>query len=397
MLTGAIRTAILSAVHDIFFDNRYADKAIEFALQREKWEDSERGIIAEAVYDVVRRWRQLWWLMGEEPRDRASSLRRLLATWAAITKQKAQHFKELDEIDRVELWAKYNGLTDRSLRYSMPHWLDALGERELGAENWEREIRALQYPAPQILRINTLKISKEEFKQKLDQKGIEVLEIEGCPDALQLRRKANTFAWPEWNEGFLEIQDSASQCVAPFLKAEAGMRIVDACAGAGGKTLHLAALLQNKGRIVAMDVDERKLDSLRKRARRAGATNIEIRPIEDNKTLKRLHGTADRLLLDVPCSGLGVLRRNPDSKWHLNPDRIEELHRTQAHILQNYAPILDTNGELVYATCSILPSENQDQVQRFLKNNPNFELLEERHFLPSQGYDGFYMARLRKN
>ena len=175
------------------------------------------------------------------------------------------------------------------------------------------------------------------------------------------------------------------------------MRVIDACAGAGGKTLHLAALMKNKGKLIAMDVEATKLTELQKRARRAGVSNLEIRTIDSSKTIKRLENSADRLLLDVPCSGLGVLKRNPDAKWKLSPEFIQNVRDLQQHILQDYCNMIKKQGLLVYSTCSILPSENEQQVERFLKNNEDkFELLEEKHHWPSDGFDGFYMALFRR-
>jgi 16S rRNA (cytosine967-C5)-methyltransferase len=175
------------------------------------------------------------------------------------------------------------------------------------------------------------------------------------------------------------------------------MRVVDACAGAGGKTLHLAALMKNKGRIIGMDVEQWKLDELQKRGRRAGVSNMEIRFIESSKTIKRLENSADRLLLDVPCSGLGVLRRNPDAKWKLSLDFIQKVKDLQQHILNDYCLMLKPGGMMVYSTCSILSSENEKQVQQFLKDRgEQFELVEEKRAWPSDGFDGFYMALLKR-
>ena len=175
-----------------------------------------------------------------------------------------------------------------------------------------------------------------------------------------------------------------------------GMRVVDACAGAGGKTLHIAALMKNKGQIIALDIYEWKLAELKRRAKRAGAFNIEARFIEDNKVIKRLHSTADRLLIDAPCSGLGVLKRNPDSKWKIDEDFINRIKTEQENILQNYSKILKKGGKMVYATCSILPSENGEQVRKFLAENTEFALVKEENIMPSDGYDGFYMALIER-
>jgi 16S rRNA (cytosine967-C5)-methyltransferase len=215
---------------------------------------------------------------------------------------------------------------------------------------------------------------------------------------LVLKERTNVFTSPHFKNGLFEIQDASSQLVADFVEVEGNMRVIDACAGAGGKTLHLAALMQNKGKIIAMDTEEWKLTELKKRARRGGANNIEIRLIDNNKAIKRLADSADRLLLDVPCSGLGVLKRNPDAKWKLDVDFINHIKETQQEILQNYVQMLRNGGQLIYATCSILPSESENQVEKFLESqNGAFELLDQQRISPAQtGFDGFYMARLLK-
>ena len=185
--------------------------------------------------------------------------------------------------------------------------------------------------------------------------------------------------------------------IAPFLQVKPGMRVIDACAGAGGKTLHLAALMQNKGRIIALDTEGWKLEELKKRGRRAGVANVETRVIESSKTIKRLEKSADRLLLDVPCSGLGVLKRNPDAKWKLSVEFIDRVKAIQQQILTDYTSMLKPGGLFVYSTCSLFPSENEQQVEKFLKANSNkFELQEQKTILPSDGFDGFFMARMKK-
>jgi 16S rRNA (cytosine967-C5)-methyltransferase len=242
-----------------------------------------------------------------------------------------------------------------------------------------------------------LKISREELQEILDEEGISTESVRDYPDALILSQRQNIFSQPAFKEGLFEVQDAGSQAIAPFLNVEPGHRVIDACAGGGGKTLHLAALMQNKGRIVAMDTGEWKLDELKKRAKRAGAsTIIEARIIESSKTIKRLENSADRLLLDVPCSGLGVLKRNPDAKWKLTLESIESVKVTQQLILRDYSSMLKKDGLMVYSTCSILPSENEKQVEKFLSEQKGFQLLKQRMIYPSQGFDGFYMALIKK-
>ena len=275
--------------------------------------------------------------------------------------------------------------------------MDELACTELGEEKWETEIHALNQEAKVVLRVNTLKTNRQALHNKLLQEQIETELPAENENALVLSKRKNIFRSLAFKDGLFEVQDNSSQLVAPYLDIKEGMRIIDACAGAGGKTLHVAALLNNKGKIIAMDTEQWKLDELKKRARRAGAFNIEPRLIESLKTIKRLEGSADRLLLDVPCSGLGVLRRNPDAKWKLDSAFIEKVKNIQQKILNDYSAMLKKGGIMVYSTCSILPSENELQVKQFLENNKDqFELLEEQTIYPSQGFDGFYMARIRK-
>ena len=221
------------------------------------------------------------------------------------------------------------------------------------------------------------------------------------PDALILTERANVFLTDAFKDGLFEVQDASSQLVAYFLDVQPGMRVVDTCAGAGGKTLHLASLMENKGQLIAMDLYESKLKQLKIRAKRNGAFNIEPRVIESTKTIKKLHEKADRVLIDAPCSGLGVLKRNPDSKWKLQPEFIDNIRKVQAEVLENYSKIVKPGGKLVYATCSVLPSENQEQIKHFLSTEigKQFNFVKDHKVLASQsGFDGFYMALLeRKN
>jgi 16S rRNA (cytosine967-C5)-methyltransferase len=229
----------------------------------------------------------------------------------------------------------------------------------------------------------------------LEDDAIETLPIGDYNDALLLLKRQNLQQTNEYKQGFFEIQDASSQLIAPFMKLKEGLTIIDACAGAGGKSLHVAAMMKNKGRIISMDVEERKLQELKKRAARAGVSIIETQTIHAT-TINQFKNTADRLLLDVPCSGLGVIRRTPDAKWKLNLDFLNKIRVSQQEILANYSQMLKLDGIMVYATCSILPSENQDQVKMFLGNNKNFEFIEDRKVLPSEGFDGFYMAALKR-
>jgi 16S rRNA (cytosine967-C5)-methyltransferase len=386
--------AVIQALEMIFAEGRYADKVIEKILkQNPKWGARDRRFIAETSYDIVRWYRLLKVIV----RAKEDEYWKLVAGWCILHGIQLPIWEEFKGISDREVLKRYeDAKATRKVRESIPDWLDELGEKETG-RSWDEILQALNEEAQVVLRVNTLKISKAELQQRLAEENVETHANETFADSLILEERQNIFGIPSFKEGLFEVQDAASQFIAPFLRIEPGQRVIDACAGAGGKTLHLAALMKNKGRIIAMDVEQWKLDEMQKRARRAGATNIEPRLIESSKTIKRLENTADRLLLDVPCSGLGVLKRNPDAKWKLSPEFIDEVKTLQQHILGDYCTMLKPGGLMVYSTCSVLPSENEKQVQQFLSTHENkFELLEEKHILPTEGFDGFYMALIKR-
>ena len=396
-----IHRNLLIGIHDaleetFFQDKKYADKVLERLLKaHKKWGSADRQVVSEIFYDIVRWKKRLEYYMGEGTKP--SNIYNLILAYLLWKKVKYKKFDEFDGIKTGGILSKLDKKTfpTKAIEHSVPDWLAGLFEKELGAK-WEKEMSALNEQAPVILRANSLKISAENLVEILKEEGVNSFVLRGYPDAVQLEEKKNVFLTSAFKEGFFEVQDASSQKIAELLDVKEGMRAVDACAGAGGKTLHIAALMKNKGQIIALDIYEWKLAELKRRAKRAGAFNIETRFIEDNKVIKRLHNTADRLLIDAPCSGLGVLKRNPDSKWKIDEDFINRIKTEQENILQNYSKILKKGGKMVYATCSILPSENGEQVRKFLAENTEFALVKEENIMPSDGYDGFYMALIER-
>jgi 16S rRNA (cytosine967-C5)-methyltransferase len=384
--------AVITALQDIFNDKQYADKVIERVLKSNpRWGARDRGFIAENVYEIVRWYRLLYEIEGLPPADEAAWYR-MFGAWQILSGQHLPSWKEFKDLDAKAIGARRKELDAlRKVRESIPDWLDARGETELGAR-WAETLHALNRQAPLTIRANTLKMDPLSLQQLLLAEGVAAERLDN--DGLLILERRNLFSTQSFQQGYFEVQDYASQQVARFLAPEPGMRVVDACAGGGGKSLHLAALMANKGRVLAMDTEGWKLDELKRRARRAGADIIETRPIDSTKVVKRLEASADRLLLDVPCSGLGVLRRNPDAKWKLDPAFIAKVQQAQSDILRSYSRMLKPGGQMVYATCSVLPSENERQVERFLQELPDkFELIRDQHLWPQEfGYDGFYMA-----
>ncbi|WP_047551778.1 RsmB/NOP family class I SAM-dependent RNA methyltransferase [Psychroserpens sp. Hel_I_66] len=393
--------AVIDGLTLIFNEGKYADKVIQQLLRRDKrWGSRDRAFVAETTYDIVR-WKRLYAEIAEvkEPFDR-ENLWRIFAVWATLRGIKLPDWKYFENTPQRKIKGRFDELSQtRKFKESIPDWLDQLGAKELGESVWTKEIAALNEQADVILRVNTLNTTKEKLQALLFDDGIETESIKGYPNALKLKERANVFQTEAFKNGFFEVQDASSQLVAEFLDVKPGMRVVDACAGAGGKALHIATLMENKGQVIALDIYENKLHELKRRAKRNGAFNIETRPIESTKVIKKLYDKADRVLIDAPCSGLGVLRRNPDAKWKLQSEFIENIKKTQQEILQQYSRIVKPGGQLVYATCSILPSENKKQVDTFLTSEmgKEFTFVKDKSILSHKsGYDGFYMALLEK-
>lgn len=392
--------ATIDSLHLIFNEEKQADKVLKNTLKRDKrWGSRDRSFIAETTYDIVR-WKRLYAEIAEvkEPFSRPN-LFRLFTVWATLNGIKIPDWPQFEETPTRRIKGKFDEFSKiRKLRESIPDWLDELGVKELG-KKWDKEISALNQLADVVLRVNPLKATVKQVQNELLDNDIRTETIKNLPHALKLKERANVFTTDAFKNGWFEVQDASSQKVAQFLNPEPGMRIIDACAGAGGKTLHIAALMENKGQVVAMDLYENKLTELKRRARRNGAHNIETRVIDSSKAIKKLIGKADKVLLDAPCSGLGVLKRNPDSKWKLQPEFMEQIKNTQQEILSSYSRMVKSGGQLVYATCSILPSENKEQVNLFLTSEAgkDFTFVKDENIMPStSGFDGFYMALLEK-
>lgn len=393
--------AVIDGLTLIFNEDKYADKVIQQLLKRDKrWGARDRGFVAETTYDIVR-WKRLYAEIAEvkAPYDR-DNLWRMFAVWATLKGITLPDWKYFENTPTRKIKGRFDELSQiRKFKESIPDWLDEVGEKELGAEFWTKEIAALNEQADVILRVNTLKTTKEKLQAELFDLNIETEFIKGYPNALKLKERANVFSTEAFKNGHFEVQDASSQLVAEFANVQPGMRVVDTCAGAGGKTLHLAALMENKGQIIAMDIYANKLHELKRRAKRNGAHNIEPRAIDSTKVIKKLYDKADRVVIDAPCSGLGVLRRNPDAKWKLQPEFLDKIRKTQQEILQQYSKMVKAGGQMVYATCSVLPSENQEQVAKFLKSEAgaNFSLIKDKKVSAHKsGFDGFYMALLER-
>ena len=395
-----IALGILSGLESTLIDRRPASDVIKKLLKsRPGWGSRDRRIIAQAFYDIIRQKRLYHALTGSESEE--LNLWNLIGCWMVLNDFLLPEWIEFNNIYKERIRVKTPFLVqDRKYKHSIPDWLDQMGVEAFGESTWEKEIAALNIPANLIVRVNNNRTNVQKLKERLEKKyNIISVIVPDYPDALVLEKKQSLQGIKEYREGWFEVQDANSQKIATWLHPESGKYYIDACAGAGGKSLHLADLTKDSAKIVALDIYPAKLDELRKRCFRNKIQSVQTINVHDEKVLKTVKANADGVLIDAPCSGLGVLKRNPDTKWSMTPERLANITKTQEKLLQTYAPMLKKGGNLVYATCSILPLENKIQVDNFLdsKVGSKFQLEKEHtYFSHLTGFDGFYCARLIK-
>src|ERR1700758_698938 len=272
---------VVQSLEKIFTEGRYADKVIEYLFKEQrKWGARDRRFVAETIYDIVRNYRLLQELSGG-----SKDFYKLIGVYLILHDSGLPDWEEFKGIDKKSVQQKWNEAKNkRAVFQSVPDWLDELGQKELG-NRWGKELAGLNEQAPVVLRANSLKVSAGSLHKKLLEENIETIILKEYSEALALKERKNIFTSPLFKQGLFEIQDASSQLVAQFLEPAPGMFVVDACAGAGGKALHIAALMQNKGKLIAMDVEERKLEELKRRAQRASATTVEAKVISSEKVI----------------------------------------------------------------------------------------------------------------
>lgn len=388
---------IIQAIQWIFVKKKTPGKALELLFKSYEVNSFDKRIVAENVYEIIRWWRLLIEVNNSNSSMQDENLARIIGINLV---RKGNNLPPHNWMRNLNVNTIAKKLEEKqkisACRHSLPDWLDAKGREELG-DNWDTTMEALNSNYKQCLRVNTLKASIVEVAAEFDEQEMEFSTSSLSEDGIVLDEFEDIFKHPFFKQGKIEIQDTGSQHVAIFAEVKPGMRVIDACAGAGGKTLHMAARMKNKGKIIALDIQPYKLEELKTRCKRAGVENVEAKFLENNKVVKRLKETADLVLIDAPCSGLGVLKRNPDIKWKLHKNELDEIVTIQKDILQRYATMVKKGGKLVYVTCSVFPSENEERIKDFLASNPAFELEEEKNISPAIAEsDGFYMARLIK-
>jgi 16S rRNA (cytosine967-C5)-methyltransferase len=395
-----IALGIISGLEKTLIEKHPAANVIKRLLKSNMgWGSRDRRNIAQAFYDIIRQKRFFHALSGLE--NEAVNLWNLLGCWMVINDFPLPEWVEFNNLNIEEIKTKAPILMqDRKYKHSIPDWLDQMAVEAFGAEVWEKEIASLNTPSNLVVRVNTLVTSVQKLKDILEKKyNINTRTVPNSPHALIFEKNQSLQSIREYREGWFEVQDVNSQKISPWLKPESGKYYIDACAGAGGKSLHLADMTKDAAKIMALDIYPAKLDELRKRCYRNKIGSVQTANVDDEEILKTIEPNADGVLIDAPCSGLGVLKRNPDAKWSITPERLTAILETQERILQTYAPMVKKGGYLVYATCSILPQENRLQIDQFLNSllGSQFELEKEHtYFSHLTGFDGFYCARLIK-
>lgn len=378
----------------------------------------DRADIVERVYQVIRSYGRLNWWMEHLELEKTARWRLILD----LLLNDGISLRQLDELFNSEKYApeklnaeeasqvaKLRGKTivhedmPLAVQVECPEWAELKLRRRFG-ENFKSELEAMILPASLDLRVNTVKGNVEKAQEMLAAQEVKTESTPYSPVGLRAEGKAFLSVTKAFQKGLVEIQDEGSQLIALISGAKPGMRVLDYCAGAGGKTLGIAAMMENKGNIVAMDLDSKRLEKGRKRFSKAGIHNVELRSLQDEKNrkwLRRQKGEMDVVLVDVPCSSSGTWRRNPDLRWRQYGPSLEEIKVMQTDILERVSDKVKIGGRLIYATCSLFPEENQDQIEAFLKTHDNFSLLPLEECWPENigqyPCDGMYLQLTPKN
>jgi len=370
-----------------------ADKQMElFFRNNRQMGKRDRGFVAETVYGCLRRLRTLEALAGEqlpnEPRARAETLIATyllaFAGWAGRTLE-SKGFMSNTSALVTQVRTVDRKAFSFAIRANLPDWLAERLLAQFGEAEAMQLADALNQPATLDLRVNPHKATRDQVMARLAEEGYPVEPMRYSPLGVRRNDRAPLFTLTSFKAGWFEVQDEGSQLISMLVAPKKREQVIDFCAGAGGKTLHIAALMENTGAVFAFDISERRLDNLRPRLARAGVDNVRTQLIRDehDKGLKKFLERADRVLVDAPCSGTGTVRRNPDIKWR--PIDLKALRTTQLSILESAARLVKPGGRLVYATCSLLKEENDDIVAAFLATHDGFVMIPANEILAAQG------------
>lgn len=389
---------VASALGEVLQWKHPADLALtRWARTRPKMGSRDRAEIREAVFDVLRHLRQYrnWAESGVGPSTRRLAILGLSAAVGQEALALGLQQEERQWLTHIRS-LNVNGLPV-GVRLSLPEWLE---ERLTQIPDSYKLMEAMNEQALLDLRVNPMKAERDTVLRQLQNGPMARFKPTAMPFSpwgIRIEGRPSVAVWPQYEKGELEIQEEGSQLLTALLEPRRGEMVIDYCAGAGGKTLLLGALMRSTGRLYAFDVSATRLNKAKPRFARAGLSNVVPVVIQEDgdQRVRRLHGKAQRVLVDAPCSGLGTLRRNPDLKWRQHPEALQQYTRMQAQILDQAAACVAPGGRLVYATCSFLPEENEQQVEAFLQTHPEFRLLDAREILkdksPALALEGPYL------
>jgi len=398
---GDLNALILELWQQTRMDWGFATDQLAKVFRRERQLGSgQRRFVAEVLYTMIRHARRIDLAIesgGFKTLGRAPDDKRLLA---ALVLEHGLPVEDAAQQDDTLVWTKVAGINDKldavrnpaeriATRHSLPDFLVKILVSELGAEQTEALAKALNERAPMSIRANTIKGDRDALAAALREEGIETTEGALGTNTLLVDTRTNLFGLDCFQSGRFEAQDEGSQLITELVAPPPKGLVVDYCAGAGGKTLGLAAILGNRGRLMASDVDKRKLTELRRRAKRAGATNIQVVKLDHESgsgaervalpaPFEKIIGKASRVLVDAPCTGTGALRRNPEARWRLSQRELDRMPAQQLNIASRALELVAPGGRLIYATCSILRSENQEVVEKLMRGRDDLELISPR-------------------
>ncbi len=386
-LVKAVQEILLNVIRN----KQPADKTIQSMVKEKRFGSRDRKFVNQFVYDLLRHYRLYKNVLANDSDRLVEEMILLNASHNHLTIINPEALSKDHAQITGQLHNQLKEIDDQGILESFPEWIWKLGKEEYGTQ-WLAIAKGLNSKAKIYLRVNTLRTKVAKLQEALQTENIETVLInETC---LELPGRQNLQHHKLYKSGHFEIHDLASQAVCNMSQVEKGLTVVDGCAGAGGKTLHLSALMQNTGKIYASDIELYRMKQLKLRSQRARAHNID--QIKQS-VLREKKEFADRVILDMPCSASGTIRRKPEIKWHLTANRLNKVIQIQRDILEKHANLLKIDGLLTYATCSVFKCEGEEQVQWFLQGHDNYSLVEEKRFFPHiDDADGFYIAVMKR-
>jgi len=389
--------AVIHTLDKVFNCGEHLGKTLDRVLHtNKKIGAKDRSFIAETVFNIVRFKRFFASVSNQEYDFLPLNCNKLLAAYLSHNNVHLPEWFPIETDDITSIKEKANSISEEKIKLSYTDWFWEYGVSEF-KQNWISIAQQLNLPAEVFIRVNTKKTDCNTLQAKLKADGIETETIPLHDNALKIIGRHKLTNHQTFNSGEFEFQDISSQEVVRFCECTNDKKIADICAGAGGKSLYLSELTQPNAEIFSFDIYEQKLAALNIRAQKAGVKNI--RTFLENDSMKtELQDKMDLVLVDAPCSGSGVIRRNPENKWNLTEEKINAISKLQTKILNDSSTLVKPFGRLVYATCSIIKHENENIVSNFLSANKNFRLVEEKKLVPglSTNSDGFYMAKLER-